>query len=289
MAAELNSDTLMGAIGPMAVPASSRCRSRSEDGGEVSQHVTVGLLQKAFTLLDALGCGEVLGASEMARRTGIPKSSTHRVLSMLEGIGAVERQRNGYVSQRQARGAGIRPSAGSTSEIRERVLPALLDVYERTHDTIQFGMLAGTEVLCVERLPGRRSARLPGRVGGTLPAHCTAVGKALLASTRTAAAGTGSMRAFTAATITNRAELQLELANVARTGVAFDRCEFVAGVLCVAAAVLGPDRRPIGAISISRTAERGKLGSVVDAVRWAADVASMSLRLRPAPEVDRSA
>src|SRR5438874_11085763 len=140
--AELNSDMLMGAPALLSVPASRRGPSRSGTSGDVSQQATVGLLQKAFTLLDALGCGEVLGASEMARRTGIPKSSTHRVLSMLEGIGAVERQRNGYVSHRQAR-AGVRPGpAGSTSEIRERILPVLLDVYERTHETIQFGVLA---------------------------------------------------------------------------------------------------------------------------------------------------
>ena len=84
--AELNSDMLMGAPALLSVPASRRGPSRSGTSGDVSQQATVGLLQKAFTLLDALGCGEVLGASEMARRTGIPKSSTHRVLSMLEGI-----------------------------------------------------------------------------------------------------------------------------------------------------------------------------------------------------------
>jgi IclR family KDG regulon transcriptional repressor len=261
-------------------------------GGSAADRLApAGLLKKAFTLLDALGCGEVLGASEMARRTGIPKSSTHRVLSMLEGVGAVERLRNGYVSQRQA-SVNIRPSAGTAGEVRERMLPILLDLYERTHETIHLGMLAGAEVLCVERLPGRRTMRLPSRVGSTLPLHCTALGKALAAFNRAASTGRGGMRAFTPTTITNRAELQLELARVARVGIAFDRGEFSSGVVCVAAPVLGPDRRPIAAISISGPADQFGVGNAVDAVRRAAEVASLTLRPRPFAAVrpaDRSA
>ena len=55
------------------------------------------------------------------------------------------------------------------------------DVYEADHETVHLGVREGAEVVYVAKLGGHRQASSPSRVGGRLPLHATAVGKALLA------------------------------------------------------------------------------------------------------------
>ncbi len=231
-----------------------------------------GLLGKAFRLLDELeSAGRPLGVSEMARRTGIAKSSVHRVLNIIELTGKVERVPGGFSVHRP-----LPHVDADRVNLRDVVLPTLLDLYELTHETVHLGVLAGTEVLCAEKLAGHRSIRLPSRVGSTLPGHCTATGKVLLAYSTMPKQS--EFRAFTPSTITDQAALQLELARVRRQGVGIDRAELRPGVVCVAAPVFGADRRPMCAISVSGPVDRLVTSHLVDIVRRAADIASASVR-----------
>jgi len=118
------------------------------------------------------------------------------------------------------------------------------------------------EVIYVERVEGTHPmVRLAGvRVGSRAPAHCTAVGKVLLAyrdsgEVRALVAHTG-LRALTRNTITTLEALEQELITVRAKGIAYDGQEVVPDVACVAAPVMDRYGSVIAAVSTSMPAYR---------------------------------
>ena len=66
-------------------------------------------------------------------------------------------------------------------ELREAVLPFLQDLYAAAKTTVQLGVLDGTQILVVEKITGHRPMPMLSQVGGMIPAHCSALGRAILA------------------------------------------------------------------------------------------------------------
>jgi len=255
----------------------------SQDAAQTTRAV----VDKAFTLLEAWDHrGESLGVSELARRTGLPKSTSHRLLGILEAAGLIERLATGYRFGDRLHGFSGLFSTEYPAELREVSLPFLQDLYELTHETIHLGVLDGTDVHCVEKLYGHRRSPVRSRVGGALPAHSTALGKALLAyscpDTQRAVLHT-TLRAYTAATVTQPLQLTAELRATLRHGLAYDRQETHPEVTCVAAPVLNSSGQAIAAISISGPIDRFNPAAVIERLRRAARAASLALAA-PRPE-----
>ncbi|TAM90117.1 MAG: IclR family transcriptional regulator, partial [Jatrophihabitans sp.] len=190
--------------------------------------------------------------SVLVRRTGLPKGTLHRVLGELVHVRLVERVTNGYRLGGALYELGLRASA--ERRLREIAMPFLQDLYERTHETVHLAVREGVEVVYIEKIGGHRQARTPSRVGGRMPLHSTALGKALLANAPDAVfeqrVGAGLAR-LTPHTVTAPGLLRRQLATIAQTGIAFEHEESAIGVSCVAAAVLGPGEEPIAAVSVS--------------------------------------
>ena len=91
----------------------------------------------------------------------------------------------------------------------------------------------------LEKIGDRMVAAIPTRVGGRQPAHCAAVGKAMLAYTEQTDSVDLSSRK-TKYSISSPAQLAAELAKVRAHGMAFDREETLPGFGCVAAPIGGP-------------------------------------------------
>lgn len=240
-----------------------------------------GVVAKAFTILEGWDHrGETLGVSELSRRTGLPKSTSHRLLGILEAAGVVERLAGTYRLGNRIRGISGVLSAGIPTYLREVSLPFLQDLYELTHETIHLGVLDGVDIHCVEKIYGHRRAPVCSRVGGLLPAHSTALGKVLLAYSPMAtqrAILTSELAMFTPATIVQPLRLAAELRTVRRHGLAYDRGETHPEVKCVAAPLVNAKGRAIAAISISGPAGRFQPEAVVERLRRAARAASVVL------------
>lgn len=229
------------------------------------------VVEKAFVVLEAWDHrGESLGASELARRTGLPKSTSHRLLGILEAAGVVERLAGSYRLGDRLRDISGMVSAGFP-DLREIGLPFLQDLYELTHETVHLGALDDTRVHCVEKIYGHRRSPLNSRVGGTLPAHTTALGKALLAFSSL------NVHRAVLSDLDEPLVLSAELRRVRRTRIAFDRGETHPYVHCVAAPVLSPEGRAVAAISVSGPVERFAPEVVADRVRRAAHACSIAL------------
>jgi DNA-binding IclR family transcriptional regulator len=236
------------------------------------------VLARAFTVFAAFGPGRAdLTLGEIAETSGLPRSTAHRLIRQLEGLGALERTTRGWrVGVRMFEIGQLVPSQ---LRLRERALPYMGDLHEATRQTIHLAVLEGDDVVYVEVIAGHDKVRSPSRRGGRVPAHCTAVGKVLLAFTRDPPdPDSGPLTARTTATITSVAQLRRELAEVRRAGLAFDDEEAARGLCCVAAPV-NDHRGTIAAISISM-ATGGSLTprTAAPAVRPAAAALSRDLR-----------
>lgn len=243
----------------------TRMRSTQRDAGQRS------VLGRAFALLTCFTAADSeLSLAELSGRTGIPKATVHRLVGQLAQWGAVEQTPAGV--RLGMRLFELGQLAPRHRDLRESALPHMEDLQQATAHTVHLAVLDGTEVVYLEKLLGRGGPPLPSRVGGRMPAYCTGVGKALLAFSPDAAAveaATSDMVRLTPHTITIPAVLQRELADIRRSGLAFDREESTPGVVCVACPVLGRAHDVVAAVSISGWSNRLDTGRVASAVRTA--------------------
>ncbi|MGQ4618839.1 IclR family transcriptional regulator domain-containing protein [Nocardia sp. R7R-8] len=212
-------------------------------------------VDKAISLLIALAeqASTGVGVSELARRTGLSKSTAFRVLGLLERNGVVERVGTAYRLGARLHQLGRAVYSPEHERLRDLLLPFLTDLYELTRHTVHLGVLHGTDVVYLAKLYGHHTTAAPSRIGGRLPAHSTAIGKILLAYQPTAAhfALPEPLPALTTHTITDPKYLIEELAATRRTGLAIDRQESRIGLTCLAGPILDRRGRAVAAFSVS--------------------------------------
>ncbi len=244
-------------------PSTPRVAATARPGIEV--------LNRAVDLLTAFteGPGSMLSLAEIARRTGLPKPTLHRLLAALDVLGLVEKTPSGY--QLGIRLFELGEHVPRKQKLREAALPFLQDLFEASHDTVHLAVLDGTDVVYLERIRGHKPINVASRVGGRLPAYCTGVGKALLAFNPEAALKVLAMPLTprTPYTITSHQVLAEELARIRSTGLSYDREENSIGIVCVAAPIMLDDRA-IGAISITCSPPKTDVQQYASAVKAAA-------------------
>lgn len=208
-----------------------------------------------------------LSLGELTERTGLPKSTVHRIADQLLESHWLERATVGY--RLGLRFFEVGALVSGRTKLPERALPFLQDLQSDTGQTVQLAMLAGGEVLILEKLRGHSTVEVGTRVGARVPAHCTAAGKALLAFAPEKVVeevlATGLERR-TGRTIVVPELLRQELVAV-RTGQwAAQTEEWMPGVRCVAAPVRGSGRA-IAAVSVGGPVHRISPGKLVPLVR----------------------
>jgi hypothetical protein len=124
----------------------------------------------------------------------------------------------------------------------------LHDLHRATGLVVHLAILDGADVVYLEKIGDRMIAAIPTRVGGRQPAHCAAVGKAMLAYNEQPDFVDLSSRK-TKYSISTPAQLTAELAKVRAHGVAFDREETLPGFGCVAAPI-GGQGEAVAAVSV---------------------------------------
>lgn len=248
-------------------------RATERDGGPRSapEPLPESVLARACLILDAFGPDTtMLGTSELARRCGLPKSTTHRMVRELVTLHLLEQV--GTEVRLGLRLFELGQLVPRQRALKEAALPYLEDLREATGCNVHLAVLEGVEVVYVEILTVRNRPKLPSRVGGRLPAHATGVGKAILAHGPrevVRARIEAGLDRLTPYTVTLPGPLVRELAAIRRTGVSFDRQESALGVVCAAVPVLGEQGRVLGAMSVTGRAERLDVERMAPAVRTA--------------------
>jgi DNA-binding IclR family transcriptional regulator len=221
---------------------------------------------------------DALALSELARRAGLPKSTTHRLARELIRCGLLER-----ADGRLRLGLKLFELGQLVPQqrgIRDAARPVMSDLREATRHSVNLGILEGGDVVYVDILAGPDSPRLPTRVGGRWPAHATAIGKAILACSDAAtvqAVIDAGLSRVSERTITSPAVLRQELGRVRESGLGYDNEESRPGLVCVASPVHGPGGTAAGALSVSGWSATMKADRVGPAVRTAALTVSRAL------------
>lgn len=208
-------------------------------------------LDRAFELLEHLAdANGVAGITQLTMMSGLPLPTVHRLLRSLIT--------SGYVRQGTARRYSLGPRLIRLGRVAGQALgfgiQAHLDTLAKaTGETSNLALLDADEVVYIAQAPSRYSMRMFTEVGRRVHAHCTGVGKALLAQLSddqvlALVARTG-MPASTASTITDASILIEELGRIRRDGYAIDNEEQEVGVRCMAAAI--PGSLANAAISVS--------------------------------------
>lgn len=208
-----------------------------------------------------------LSLSQLTERTGLPKSTVHRMADQLVDLRWLERTPTGYrLGIRFFEVGGL---VASRHHMRERALPFLQDLQHATHHSVHLGILEGSDVVILEKLWGHGAPALPTRVGGRMPAHCTAAGKALLAFAPEKAVDeviAHGLERRTGRTIVVPELFRQELATIRTAHWALETEENVPGTRCVAAPIRGAGRA-IAAVSVSGPVHKVEVSRVVPLVR----------------------
>ncbi|WP_344955800.1 IclR family transcriptional regulator [Actinomadura miaoliensis] len=238
------------------------------------------LPSRIAAVLGAFRAGDdAVGAAELARRTGLPRSTVHRITGDLVRAGLLERH-----GRKVSLGLAlfeIGQRVPRQRVLREAAVPFMSDLREATRQTVHLAVLDGREVVYVEKLTTPGGPPLPSAVGGRVPATATGVGKAILAFSPPATVEpllSGPLPRLTERTITAPGLLVRELRRIHREGVAYDREESGPGVTCVASPVLGPGRQAIAALSLSGWTSQMRPARYAPAVRTAALTLTRALR-----------
>jgi DNA-binding IclR family transcriptional regulator len=230
------------------------------------------MIQRMTLIMEAFeGPRSRLTLEEVASRAGLHRSTTHRILDQL--VRSRWLTRSGMRYHLGSRALRLGGRWGCQSSLREAVAPQLQELATRTDMVAHLAILKRTEICFLDEAGGRTRLGGPTGVGWRLPAHCTALGKAMLASLEPEEIDAHYGQVMTRCTtlpVPTLAGLHRELTQVrAHNGLAVDRGECFANLGCVAMALRGPVGT-IGAVSVAGDLRNPALDRVAPIVAAAA-------------------
>jgi IclR family acetate operon transcriptional repressor len=233
----------------------AKSAAKPQRGGDGVQSV-----ERALELLEALAePGEAKGVSELARATGLPVATIHRLLATMVSRGYV-RQDSG--SHKYTLGSHlIRLGEAAARDFGQFARPYLAELMEASGETANLAMLEDGHVAYVAQVASRHHrVRMFTEVGRRVHPHTSGVGKVVLAfrprAEVEALLARSGLPPRTPRTITDPARFLAELDKVASQGYAIDSGEEEVGVRCLAVPVFGMGGS-VAAMSVS--APEGRL------------------------------
>jgi DNA-binding IclR family transcriptional regulator len=264
---------------------------------ETNSPYKVQVLDRTLSILNALAsAGRDASLVELAGMVKLHKSTVHRLTMILENHRMVERNPQTGRYHLGPRLFELGSIAVESFNVRDRARRHLERLVYEVEETVHLCVLDGGQVLYLEKIEPARGVRNSCYVGRRNPAHCTAVGKAILARLADAEVDEivdrHGLARRTANTITMPIELKAELSVIRARGYAVDDEEVEDGVRCVGAAVLDQRGAPLAAISVSGPASRintEKLPVIAACVCRAAAELSRECGHRGEAEAERAA
>jgi DNA-binding IclR family transcriptional regulator len=212
------------------------------------------VIDRISLVLDTFDGPGRLSLAQVVRRTGLPRSSAHRMLERLVQLRWLRRHGRDY--ELGMRLVELGSLAVHQDRLHRAAQPFLHELHRATGLVVHLAVLDGADVVYLEKIAGGLGAAVPTRVGGRQPAHCTAVGKMLLAlSDPDRLDDSDLLTRKTKYSINTRRQLAEELAAIRTRGVAYERAECVDGFGCIAAP-LGDPGEPLAAVSICGPLDR---------------------------------
>jgi DNA-binding IclR family transcriptional regulator len=226
-----------------------------------------GTVGKALDVLDQVAAFErPVRFAELQEQSAFPKATLYRFLQTLTNQGMLT-----YDPERQTYTLGIRlvrlaHAAWTQSSLAPIARPHLDALSQASGETVHLAQLDASQVLYVDKRNARDPVEMYSQAGKVGPAYCTGVGKAMMAfleeHTLSATLAQQSFHRFTPATLVTEDSLRAELDAIRSRGFGFDREEHEPGIVCIAAPILSPGGRMLGALSITGPTSRTSLAEL---------------------------
>jgi DNA-binding IclR family transcriptional regulator len=249
-------------------------------------------VDRAIRILAALQGARRMSLSELSGRLELPPSTVHGIIRTLVDHGMVTQERG---SGRYQLGPAVLRLGNvylDTLELRSRAVTWSEELARRSGFAVRTGVLLGDDVVIIHHEPRPDGSRQMPEVGIVIPAHASALGKALLAFLPDDAKRLldgPALRSMTGETVTDPALLAAQLDQVGTSGIALESDEAVLGECGAAAAVFDATGLAVGAVGVVVPSNEWPVNDgVVDAVRSTARTISRELGASrwPASPVD---
>ncbi len=236
---------------------------------------TVQYLERAAQILEVLSrFSQGLSLGDLSEKVNLSKGTVHRLLSSLSYLDFI---RQDPLSKQYLLGFKLVELGNSLLnqiDFRIEARPFLVELAESSGETVHMVILDHSEVLYIDKVEasGHTSGlRMASMLGSRIPAHCSAVGKVLLAflpeHKYEEIVSSGTLTKKTTNTISDPAKLKIHLHQVRRNGYAFDKEENEIGIRCVAAPIYDQRGEVISAIRIQAPAIRIQTRTLVTALK----------------------
>lgn len=221
-------------------------------------------IERVSSILDILAqSAQGISIRELSSNIGLPKGTTHRLLSSLSYFGYVRQEsktRNYFLGLKFVELGQI---LLSQLDLRKEAEPFLRDLAERTKETIHLVILDRNEIVYIDKVETDQNPsglKMASRIGLRNPAHSSAVGKMILSNFSEEELQSffkeKSLLRRTENTITDPIQLREHLKSVRKQGYAVDDEENEKGIRCVAAPIYNEIGKTVAAISITGPAFR---------------------------------
>lgn len=246
---------------------------------------------RAMSILDLLGrSGKRMGVTEIGTELGLHKSTVYRILSTLEQGGYIQQDTESGKYSLGTHILELGMQCLQQIDLREKAAPIMKRLSAETGEVVHLAILDGLEVVYIDKVEQSQTLTMRARIGARAHAHCTALGKVLLAfrgDDVLARLEGRELARQTPNTITSIPELRAHLSTVRDRGYAVDDEENEQGVRCVAVPIRNHAGTVVAAMSISAPTvrlPRERVDEVVPLVLKAGRDLSGTLGYRSRPE-----
>jgi IclR family transcriptional regulator, KDG regulon repressor len=211
------------------------------DDFSLKRNYDISALQRGLRILHLFSESQRgLTAKQVAGLSRLPVSTVHRFLANLVTSGFLNRDSEGIYCLGIAC-FSIGQAAAGQLDIRHLSLPYLRELNQQTRETIHLTVRHGLSAVYVEKLDSPEPLRIYSRIGASVPLHCTAVGKVLLAYMPTdeqeGVLPRLELKRLTSNSVGNLQQLRTELYRVRKNGYASDLEEHELHIRCIAAPI----------------------------------------------------
>ena len=222
---------------------------------------SVQVIERLFLLLEVLAKnGQAMSLKEISETAELHPSTAHRILNDLTIGRFVERPEAGTY-RLGMRLLELGTLVKDRLNVRDLALGPMRELHRLIQQPVNLSVRQGDEIIYIERAYSERSGMQVVRaIGGRAPLHLTSVGKLFLASDdiariRAYATRTG-LPSQTRNSLTQLHQLERELQEAQKSGVARDNEELELGVRCIAAGIRDDQGKLVAGLSISAPASR---------------------------------
>ncbi len=251
------------------------------------------VIDKAVRLLEEFRSADTLTLTDLSERLGMSKSTVHRLLSSLEQVGFVSRERQPGCYRLGLKLFELGSLVQARLELRQIAHPYLAQLVRDTDETAFLIIRDGLYGACIERIDGSHVQSLILKFGGSLPLHAGGGTRCLLAysppEVLDEVLASGPLKAFTPYTITSGAALRADVEQTRLQGYTLSYQDVTIGVAAIGVPIFDHRDIAVGTLSLSGITPRWTethMAEVLAAVRKAAQQISLKMGWQPPNNVD---